>query len=524
MATTVVMPSSTIRLYQKIPLTNDYEHTVYLKGKRDMEQQLSAVPNSLLMTIDGCKPVRDQEGVIRVMRFAGDIINATYMSWDNGTLNSRIYYGFITEIKFVNFNECEIHYEVDVMATWLPLCNMLPCYIIRQHSKTDIPGENLQPEPVDTGIMRSNVMLKTDFFNLDNRGLIITYKPTTIDMEVTGGIASGLRTIIYSQNATGLNALTELLQEISDQARDDAVISITAGSKVFETTGYSYKPITVHKSVRNKLYYKENGDFKPKNMKLLTYPYTWCRVSSPSSKAMNIRWEDNTLVGGVQFNFTGTYTTNVEVICRPDTILDNRDNESSLNCTLSGFPQYAWTTDTYRAWLAQTASAREWELQSAGISAVSSGISSLFSLNLGGVFDAGFSYYNTLKQQEIAKDQAGMNPTAAHGVTTVGAAYAMENMEFYIENIFLEPTVAQSIDHFFTRFGYAQNALLVPNFSAREHFTYVKCSDVNFEGNIPSEARKKITSILLKGITFWNKMEEVGDFNVDNTVPWEPGN
>lgn len=63
------------------------------------------------------------------------------------------------------------------------------------------------------------------------------------------------------------------------------------------------------------------------------------------------------------------------------------------------------------------------------------------------------------------------------------------------------------IDHFLTRFGYAQNRIMPPNPSARPYYTFLQTADDCYtngsNGRANATEQQKINKILQQGVTFW---------------------
>ena len=77
---------------------------------------------------------------------------------------------------------------------------------------------------------------------------------------------------------------------------------------------------------------------------------------------------------------------------------------------------------------------------------------------------------------------------------------------------------ARKIDGYFTRFGYAQHVITVPNIHARNRFTYIKTVDCVVHGDLPADAGDMIQNIFDSGITFWADHDNVGNYSLDNPI------
>ena len=103
--------------------------------------------------------------------------------------------------------------------------------------------------------------------------------------------------------------------------------------------------------------------------------------------------------------------------------------------------------------------------------------------------------------------------------STIALINGFNKFEFYICDV--RKDYAKLIDDFFTMYGYATNAVKVPNTHVRKNFTYVKTCNCLIKPKdnkaLNYDDEEKITSIYNNGITFWVNPENVGDYSVDNT-------
>lgn len=95
----------------------------------------------------------------------------------------------------------------------------------------------------------------------------------------------------------------------------------------------------------------------------------------------------------------------------------------------------------------------------------------------------------------------------------------------------IKPYDAKRIDDYFTMFGYAVKELKVPNIASlpatalRPHWNYIKNSHTvilprvvnNVTHYVSCEDEAILQSIYNKGITFWMRGREVGDYSLDNS-------
>ena len=94
----------------------------------------------------------------------------------------------------------------------------------------------------------------------------------------------------------------------------------------------------------------------------------------------------------------------------------------------------------------------------------------------------------------------------------------MGKQQFYYGRCSVTAQQAKIIDDYFDMFGYATRRLKVPNRNARPHWNYVKTVSCNIHGSIPAGDMDRICEIYDKGITFWRDGNEVGHYELDNSL------
>ena len=127
--------------------------------------------------------------------------------------------------------------------------------------------------------------------------------------------------------------------------------------------------------------------------------------------------------------------------------------------------------------------------------------------------------FNTSMQN--AKYSASVQADTIHGTIGSGnTALALGRPGFYAVRMYQPITALRRIDSYFDMYGYAVNKLDSVNLKARPHWTYCRVSDIQLSNlTMPSDELSQIKAIFENGIRFWVKMNEVGDFNLDNSVP-----
>ena len=88
----------------------------------------------------------------------------------------------------------------------------------------------------------------------------------------------------------------------------------------------------------------------------------------------------------------------------------------------------------------------------------------------------------------------------------------------YVQRHSIREVFAKKIDEFFTCYGYRTNRNGIPNIKSRPSFNFLRCTQAKIEGNIPNEDLLQIKAVLEHGVTFWHN-HDVGNYNLSNPAP-----
>lgn len=297
------------------------------------------------------------------------------------------------------------------------------------------------------------------------------------------------------------------------------------------------------------------NNFKPKNNKLFSYPYTALKIMGYGGES-ELKYEhfpENIRFGIVSKFFAGQsiqlYPVNYEGI------LD------AYNAGVTGqpLPVFPYTKDQYlNEWNAisnsriQNINAMEQNknlqiLQSVigGVTGATSGaFSSITSgktsnvsptltrlstgasvlgsvvstaANIGGAvltYNQGLAAMAAQLKDTEARPSSVANQNASPAIPAV----MKDAVVPYVQRVSIREVFAKKIDEFFTCYGYRTNRNGIPNIKSRPAFNFLRCTQAKIEGNIPNEDLLEIKRILEHGITFWHN-HDVGNYNLSNPAP-----
>lgn len=535
-----IQPNTKVHWLRNVPLDDTYDHTIYFADAGKQEEYFISKKK---FTDTNMTYQRAENGIIRVQRSADTMYDVNYIMFQNTAFGTKWFYAFVTGVEYVNNITCNIRYEIDVLQTWFFDFVFEYCFIERQHTLTDHIGDNIAPEPLETG-----EYVVTDYKPLtpmsDMLVLIAIVDTSKVsDGQLYDGIYGGCK--LYAYKSDDVESINDMLSTYAEAP--DSVVSmymcpailipeVPDGGKLIASKSNGVETVISTDSI-NKIIADGNGDFGgyvPKNNKLYTYPYNYFNLDNASGNTLPLRYEFFKNHRPV-ISITGTITQPVRVVARPCNYKGVADYSelggyTTLNTeciTLESYPMCSWNTDAFKAWIAQnsipiaintistvatlgmTSDHRNAILDNKGIedsSPLRDGIDTKVSA-INGIAGILTSSYRASISADICRGTINNG-----GVNTANNKQQFYSCRCHVSNYF-----AKMIDNFFSMYGYAINLLQVPNVNARPHWTYIKTRNCTLTGSIPADAMNAICKIHDNGITYWKNGNEVGNYSLDNS-------
>lgn len=542
-------PISTIHLCT-VPFDNTYKNVVYCENDFKQLTYFEARKKKVFTeytTIRKTGADGSLQSSIKVNASIDELENlgVNYMFWENGTNGSnglRYYFAFITQLIYINEGVTQIVYETDVFQTWIYSVNILDSYVVREHSETDEIGDNLVPEKFniedytytklvnDKTLDSVGYLVATTEHNLEDETLweeIFGGGNVVIDGKKMSGIYQGL----FFYYFTSVSKLNSFLNEIVGKNDDCIVfIAVIPSFCVSENdVGVDSVPGWLHgsskpaeKNITLDFTGVDPHDFEgytPINNKLWTAPYYKLIITNHNGERAEYNMEDFDERDNAVFTMYGDVSANPSVTLIPRDYKGIDENYDE-GISITAFPQCSFNTDTFKLWLAKNQFSTGLSL-AGGALQIGAGIAGIIGTGgLGAVIGGGtvasgaMSIMNTFSNVH----QASRNPnqaTQGNGRNNLLTAIGLNKFEFYVQS--LRKHHAESIDSYFTMYGYQTNKVKKPNMDSRPCFNYVQTIDINIEGGIPSDDMKRLKNIFNSGVTLWKDTATVGDYSVDNT-------
>lgn len=516
----VVQPDGIIRFIEGCRLDKDYKNTVYFGGSEPQERYFRNTAVGIEFTRQSYQ--RYADGVIILQASADSMYKYNYLMFRNVHFSNKWFYAFVTKIEYVNNNACKIYYEIDVIQTWfIQDCVLMDSFVVREHPLIDTPGSNLIPENLECGDL---VYTKIQ----DN---YMPFKGGEYDILVCAGTnktgANGqFFDTVYSNVFCGIDIhrydspsdAYAKIQQIVENREADSVVCVTQVPRAFFGGGPTddFFPSIVTQPVGNNMNQNYDSVFKnnpmdnseigytPKNKKLYTQPYFGILVTNSSGGSNTYAYEYFSDPKKPRFGLNYAMGANPECSLSP---LDYKgvsiNIEESLLC--KDFPQCAFSTDSYKEYLARNAGKLNSYMVSSFMGTGGSAISGEYGKSIRGIAEL----------HGKARDITSM-PPRAHGTSVGNINYERNTVGFIAYRYQIRKEYAKIIDKYFDVYGYATNTIKVPAIATRPHWNYIKTDGCNIIGKAPAEVIKEISNIFDKGLTFWSYMWELGDYSLNN--------
>lgn len=538
-------PQSTVYVCSGVRLDARYVNSIYFGSRAAQEAYFAG---KVSRTFSACTYLR-KTWPLQLQATMEQAKAWNYLYFQNGS--GKVYYYFINQIEYKNDSCIILHLELDVLQTYLFDMTLLPSFIERQHTTTDVVGANTIDEGLDVGELTCNQVQ-----HFGNSRLCIMVM-CSINPNSTTQTAANQRALPYMYNGvfSGVKiwaihpdkwqAWGNQIETLDELGVTDAILAMwmypmsmvkLAGEATWGDTDIA-QPVEAALSEDESLITwalstpptTVNG-YTPKNKKLLCYPYCFAYATDNQGGSAVYRYEkfaDRVCT----FAMSGSLSPDGGMHMTPQNYNGIEKNYHE-GMTLSGYPTCAWDSDTYKLWLAQNQNQNTNNLRTAGAkvlagAALAIGGAVATTTGVGaipggaGLATGGGMIVSGLQDivgQLAQRHDRDVEPPQAKGnfSSSVNITNDEHCFTFYHKSCTAE--IAKTIDDFFTMFGYKINRVQTPNINARPAFTYVKTKACNLQGNMCNEDILKVCSIFDNGITWWKDGNKIGDYSQSNTV------
>lgn len=451
----------------------------------------------------------------RIPTVADNVYDCNYIMFQNQAFGSKWFYAFIRRMNYISPDCTEIEYEIDSYQTYQFDYTVKPSLVEREHSATDIFGENFEAEPVSVD----------RYVALSKQGKYFTVSPARVvastdsaglvaDPAYIGNWLCGAK-VYEVPSMPNVSEIKSILSEFASEGHIENVVDIVQMLAIPE--GITKVNLG---SPAAEINFSGNGNidnYTPHNKKLLQYPFVYYEVNNKSNASEIFKPE--LFLGDVEFEIVenkglpNTATLSAPNYAQADNILiDTPDLPPTMwtgnyvqaklqNYGRAGGSTWVWS------WLANT---------SANVIAPGQQESRehYAAKGINDFIQQGIDFYNNV--QDIVQSATPMNGRGAAG------QYNLQHNKvgFYFIKWGITAQNAKCIDDFFDMYGYAVNRVKVPNEVSRESWNYVKTNNVIINGSMPVQDTTVIKAMYNRGVRFWHTAD-VGNYSLSNDIKKE---
>ena len=416
-------PESSIYLLKGCPCDHEYNNSILFETKGG---QWNYMKGLIVRSFTTQYYQRYNRGVLRIQAKADDLYECNYLVFSNDPRfnimdvpsdDMKIFYCFIDYIAYINENVTEVHYNIDVIQTYMFDYTLGQCLVEREHTLTDEFYENLVEENITCDNYVYHTIRTQLLPNITSTkplySLMITYSPNekkikefntimpngsiesesgyylspTIDWEIEQ--SSSPQAILYPTGEVRNNTYTRTYSVFVDLPPFDSSAGIVKvrsliGGTIHEMVDkqctilymqlvprvFSHNPVPDEvrltdyntSSFSNSfnigrataLYDVNNTSYAVKNKKLLTYPFCYLKVNNLNGEEISYLWEHfKSTESNHQFTIEGVNVCAPECKCTPATYAGIDNPYIEYSLSITDFPSSVWSEDTLLQYMSQ---------------------------------------------------------------------------------------------------------------------------------------------------------------------------
>ena len=549
------MRNSRIILAKGIKLDREYKNILDY-SQNDLLALLRS-NDHLVTELTNCSFIRQHQS-IKVDITYTQAITSNYIAFENPDYNSKWFFAWIDDVKWLGEKCVEITYTVDDWSTWSGNLTKKACWVEREHVSDDTIGLHT----IDEGLACNNfkvLNVTIDPFYLNDPYIVVM---STYDLEtdenmggasIWNGNVTGAEAYIFrykiSQTdrcvqdfenfllATNLKSKLDSIQTIyivpyavfgpepteGTSVLDPHTATLQSGAtpiviKYYKLDGMTFNPTTFETTVSN-LY--SDLSYTPHNNKCLCYPYHYLFVTNNNGNANIYKGEFFSNRNSIKFTNQLALSPGGSGRIAPLNYKGSSYNYDE-GVVLGKFPTCGWSNDQYVNWLTQNAVNEPTKIFN-NILGIIGGVAQGVSNYQQGAPATSYlgpigSVVNNISSIIGDFYSAKLLPSTSAGSNVGDVAFCTYSLRFDYYNMILNDEELRIIDNYFTRFGYKVNSLKIPEFNSRTYWNFVKIADgenIGY-GEIPSKAMDTINRFFRNGVSIWHSHANLGNFSWAN--------
>ena len=549
-----IFPNTALKLLKRAPVDKKYENVMLFKNAAQQQEVFSEyeAKHFGVLTYQ-----RHSENAVTVQASIGEIYDCNYMMFKNSNFENKWFYAFVDYVEYVNNVTCRVYYTIDVMQTWMFDYTLASCYVEREHSETDSPGDNIVAESFATSeyefsdqrVFSANGLTPADMCvvilvrnNLWDQ--LVADDPAVAEFVKTPGLYSGvyqgLVFIAVPRMAENIAAIEALAKRV-DFATAGGVAGAFMCPYVFlpksnnntTSTPGKFENIGIQMDVPS---VSSMVGYTPRNKKLLTYPYTCLSVSVGGTAKQDYAYE-YFANGEPKFVLEGALSSSPSAMVYAKNYLGKPIYLDGAVC-FDEYPICGWSMDNLTEWVNNELFKT---LGNAAVAAAGAmaGVPIPPPAEIPRNASKSDAYLITrasnqrIQAAQERQQRAGIESASrsiAHsamhsvvpraGIANNGGARGgvlfgnFYGPQFFVHKKCILRDYAKTIDSYFDRFGYATKKVKYPNIRSRRYWNYIQTIGCITIGTLPTDVEDKIRDIYDAGVTFWHDPVHFEDYSL----------
>lgn len=485
----------------------------------------------------------------RIPTVADSVYDCNYVMFRNTFWGNKWFYAFIRRINYISPETTEIEYEIDSYQTYQFDYTVKPSLVEREHPEDDTYFGNQQKEPLSVPYVMENFASTTHIERLGNQQTNVQLWVKTDQTglsnvgEVRDGVYQGICANIYGDRTP--EQAKKDLSDFASTKHIDYVVGV-------QTTPFQCTISIPDREVSVPMVKSLHG-YIPKYKKCFNYPFNFIKVTDLCGNEIEYYYEKfslqqyssktgeiTTVFKEPKFKmrwFTG-YPPAVQFVPIGYVNVFEGVEEWDSSFVVSGFPETTINGGGWQSILTRGALDAVKLIVGAMLSAntavtpttVGGTVGQTVASYSGGTTYQGMVADYTAREAisasvkksagEMAKNLGTMldaQSTARDSNSSFNHCFNFKanKNEIDIKQMTAPIEYIVKIDQFFDMYGYATNAVKVPNEDSRESWNYVKTDNVIINGSMPVEHMANIKQMYNSGVRFWHTTD-VGNYSLSN--------
>ena len=562
----VIAPNSEIYLI-KCPIELDNLNQLSFANAEAQHNYFNGLPKLSLTNAT----FQRKDGTIRWPGSMEDILEYNYCMYRNKNHGNKWFYAFVDSMEYVSDGMTAVSISTDCFQTWQFDIEWKQSFIEREHVNNDTFGLHTIDEGLNAGEYVVSAVAPYSYTsgNLCIAAMTSDLPDEIYNYQVSGtpigkrarmynGLPNGCYISVFSGKTLGgndyqalYNAFMGFIQWMDGIGKGDAIVSMFVIPESFLPANYniisigsadnnystdivnlppSYSAylagtITINRSTTI-------DGYVPKNNKCFCYPFNYLMVSNNGGAEVVYHWEyfyDNNGTVNPEFKCYGVINQGCDMKFIPTNYANTGESGGYLwSVSSQKLPTISWNSDYYLNWQAKNG----WNSVSRSIDRVADRSRAVNEaekpkdiLQKTGDFISGVAgwignTFNAITKTISGQDyQASIVPDSAQGNANSGDInYVLGKANFTSYKMCCKREKIETIDKYFSMYGYKVNTVKIPNITGRSNWNYVKTVGCNITGDIPQGDIQTLKNIFDNGTTIWHNPSTFLDYSQNNNI------